>query len=108
MGFEGANQLSGLQYLTKDYVSCTSIQDIYQYVIPLVLSIPHPYEVLLLSAMANVNVAPYKDVLLLVESESSSYDQIVLDSLSDSRVGIVPWHITNCIIPGSAHYRTLI
>lgn len=71
------------------------IQNMYQYVVskevvpPFALCISHPRQLLLLSNVADENVTPYKDVLILVEREDACYDQTVLHSLSDPTVSFV-------------------
>ena len=68
----------------------------YQYVLskevvpPFSLYMPHPRSLLLLS---NDGVAPYGDSRVIVESENQSYDQNVLDVLSDTNVSVYHFDI---------------
>ena len=64
-------------------------QDLYQYVLtqdvipPFSLYIPHPRQLLMLS---EDSIIPYDETLLIVAKEDQSYDQTVIDVLSDEWV----------------------
>ena len=64
----------------------------YQYVLskdvvpPFSLYLPHPRTLLILS---NESVVLYGDVLFVVELETPSWDQNILDALSDKAVSVM-------------------
>ena len=68
---------------------CTLLQDMYQYVLskdvfpPFSLYTSHPRCLLCLN---QETVAPYDDTLIIVALEDKSYDQTVLDALTDGKV----------------------
>ena len=68
---------------------CLHFQDLYQYVVsqdvvpPFSLYTPHPRQLLILS---EESVISYNETLLIVASEDQSYDQTVIDVLSDKEV----------------------